>query len=76
MRCPASQLPADVQFVGDLRTMEVHDVTNEKPRCGLPETIDAGYAITFLPDTITNASDEGFSWCPYCIGAEADSPVV
>jgi hypothetical protein len=63
-------------LVGDLATMEVHDLTNEKPRCALASVFDAGRAVVFERDTAEQARDEGFDYCPFCVGAEPDEPAI
>jgi hypothetical protein len=68
--------PTTSRLVGDLRTMEIHDLGNEKPRCRLADTFEAGFAVTFRPDTTDQAHDEGFGDCPYCVGADLDYPAV
>lgn len=63
-------------LVGDLHTMEVHDMSNEKPRCRLDITFEDGPAVGFEPDSTKRAHDDGFNDCPYCIGSEPEEPLV
>lgn len=60
-------------LLGDLRTMELHDLSNEKPRCRLDLVLAEGYAVTFSPDSLRQAHTEGFTDCPYCLGRDNDS---
>lgn len=76
MFSPIYQRPATSRLVGDLRTMELHDVANEKPRCRLADTFDNGFAVMFRPDTTDQAHGEGFADCPYCVGTELNCPGV
>lgn len=59
------------RFVGnkDPDHMEVHDLDNEKTLCQIDEIIQAGHAITFSPDTLHQAHQQGYDNCAYCIGA-------
>jgi hypothetical protein len=63
-------------LVGDVHTMEFHDLRNEKPYCCLSRTFDDGFAVCFDPDTPHQARAEGFDECPFCIGRELDGPLV
>lgn len=59
------------RFVGNTSKLEVHDLDNEKTdanECQIDEIIEAGHAITFTPDTLTQAHAEGYDNCDKCIG--------
>jgi hypothetical protein len=58
------------RFVGnrDPEHREVHDLDNEKVVCQIDEIIKAGHAITFSPDTLRQANQQGYDNCAYCIG--------
>ena len=60
------------RFVGNSNTTEVHDLDNEKTgpnQCQIDEIIRAGHAVTFTPDTLSQAHSEGYDNCAHCIGA-------
>lgn len=48
--------------------IEVHDLHNEQKLCQINEIISAGHALTFSPDTLVQAHNEGYDNCAYCIG--------
>jgi hypothetical protein len=59
------------RYVGNTNTTEVHDLDNEKTagnECQIDEIIAAGHAVTFTPDTHTQAKSEGFDNCDHCLG--------
>ena len=64
-----SAIPDDAVVLGDIASMEIHDLGNLKPRCRLGEIVDAGNAVVLDPDTLTHARRAGFSGCPYCVGS-------
>ena len=58
------------RYVGDRRTMLVHDLDHEDPDvrgCGItgltPDSIEV-----FEPDTLKQAYRQGYEFCPSCIG--------
>ncbi len=59
------------RFVGNTNNKEVHDLDNEKTganECQIDEIIRAGHAVTFNPDTHTQARTSGYDNCAHCIG--------
>jgi hypothetical protein len=59
------------RYVGDLRTMEVHDTWNPDCEGCLPDAISAaGAAVGFEPDQLEQALMEGFRRCGWCFGSE------
>lgn len=59
------------RFVGNKNKKEVHDLDNEKTgpnECQIDEIIRAGNALTFAPDTLSEAHSQGYDNCAYCIG--------
>jgi len=59
------------RFVGNRNKKEVHDLDNEKTKpneCQIDEIIKAGHAVTFNPDTLTQAHAEKYDNCKHCIG--------
>jgi len=60
------------RFVGNKNKKEVHDLDNEKTgtnECQINEIIRAGHAVTFTPDTLSQAHSENYDNCAYCIGS-------
>lgn len=58
------------RYVGNTNTKEVHDLDNEKygaNECQIDEIIAAGHAVTFTPDTLSQAHSEGYDNCAHCI---------
>lgn len=66
--------PVTTELLGDLETMWVHDASNEKARCCLAEAVAQGNAVTFMPDTVAQAHDDGFDDCPHCLGPDPVPP--
>jgi hypothetical protein len=59
------------RFIGDLRTMEVHDTWHPGCEGCLPGTIVAdGAGVGFEPDELRQALMEGFECCSWCFGRE------
>ena len=59
------------RFVGNTEKKEVHDLDYEKTgknECQIDEIIRAQHARTFDPDTLDQATREGYDNCAYCIG--------
>lgn len=57
----------DERFVGDSRTMVVHDRLSEDCEdCLMDPLIQQGIAVSFEPDTETQAFEEGYDYCDYC----------
>lgn len=56
------------RFLGNVRTKEVHDLNNKTNQCQIEEIINAGNAVRFMPDTLTQACNEGYDNCHWCIG--------
>lgn len=57
------------RFVGNRNHMEVHDLDREKTACQIDEIIRSGHAVTFNPDTLARAHQQGYDNCAYCIGS-------
>lgn len=55
------------RYIGNKNTMEVHDLDNEQIACQIDD-IDPQYIVTFGPDSLETAHDEGFDNCVHCIG--------
>lgn len=60
------------QFIGNSDKTEGHDLDNEKTgqnQCQIDEINQAGHAITFTPDTLAQATSDGYDNCAYCLGS-------
>lgn len=60
--------PSGRNYLGNTNTKEIHDLRNERPQCQLDETIRAGHAVVFPPDTLAQAHAEGYDNGHFCIG--------
>lgn len=59
------------RFVGNKNKKEVHDLDNEKTgpnQCQIDEIIKAGHAVTFTPDSLSQAHSESYDNGAHCIG--------
>ncbi len=58
------------QYLGNSHhsNMEVHDLYREKPQCQIDEILRAGHGVRFIPDTLTEAHQNGYDNCAWCIG--------
>ncbi len=65
---PNYSRPHGKNYLGNRNTTEVHDLRLETTNCQIDEIIRAGNAVTFTPDTLTQARVEGYDNCFYCIG--------
>ena len=57
------------RFIGNKITKEVHDCYMERIAFCKIDEIKSDYVITFNPDTLEKANQEGYKNCSYCIGA-------
>ena len=60
----------DKQFLGNTSKKEVHNLDREDTvagGCQIDEIIRAGHAITFYPDTLTEAHRLGYDNCAKCL---------
>jgi len=84
MATSVSERPKYNQYLGNSnpKKMEVHDRSNETPRCQIDEIIANGHAVVFTPDTLDEARKEGYDKCAFCIGGSlrklqsAENPVI
>jgi hypothetical protein len=58
------------RYCGNIDTKEVHDIDFETSQCLIDVIIAAGHTITFIPDTLEQAHEEGYENCVYCIGGK------
>ncbi len=57
------------QYIGNNDTQIVHDLDNEQPRhCHITKIVATDHAVTFTPDTLEQAQQEGYTSCKYCLG--------
>ena len=57
------------RYIGDVRTMEVHDTWHPDCEGCLPGLIVAeGAGVGFEPDELSQALEEGFECCSWCFG--------
>jgi len=68
MTIPVDCRPVGKRYLGDLSTMQVHDLRNQKTACHIDETIRAGNAVVFASDGLPQTRVEGYRACTYCIG--------
>lgn len=69
MATPTHVRPTGKNYLGNTNKTEVHDLRLEKPTCQIDEIIRAGHAVTFTPDTLSQARAEGYDNCDKCLGA-------
>lgn len=60
----------DGRFVGDTKTMTVHDLDNEKNSCEI-DFIDPEHIKTFDRDRLKTAEELHFNHCTHCITPES-----
>ena len=56
------------QWLGDKRSMRVHDLDNIGEACDLDELLASEKFLTFGPDVLAEARNRGFHPCPVCQG--------
>lgn len=54
------------KYLGNVNTMEVHDLDSESTNCQIDEIIAAGHDRPY--DSISDAHDDGHDNCHYCVG--------
>ena len=67
MAYPISSRP-NRRYLGNVNTMETHDLKNETLSCQVDEIIAAGHAVVFYPDSRIQAESEGYESCAWCLG--------
>jgi len=68
MASPISYRPSTKSFLGNTNTREVHRLADETTNCQIGEIVKAGHAVTFNPDSLSQAHAEKFDNCAYCLG--------
>lgn len=57
---------ADVRWLGDKRTMVVHDLDRTRDTCRLDDLLTSGRFATFGPDSVIEARNRGYRQCRRC----------
>ena len=60
--------PSGRNYLDNTNSTEAHDLRNETANCQISEITRASHAVTFSPDTLTQAHAEGYDNGHYCIG--------
>lgn len=55
------------RYLGDKRTMVLHDLDGVGERCGLEELLASEQGATFGPDTVPEARNRGYRPCRHCL---------
>lgn len=57
---------AHVRWLGDKRTMVVHDLDGAVDGCGVDDVVASGRAASFGPDSAVEARNRGYRRCRRC----------
>lgn len=57
---------AHVRWLGDKRTMVVHDLDATVPGCGLDDLMRSEQFASFGPDLVAEAANRGYRPCRHC----------
>ena len=57
------------RYVGDKRTMLVHDLERESEECRIDDVVAAETMLLFAPDTLPEARNRGYRPCRHCRAA-------
>ena len=60
------------RWLGDKRSMAVHDLDNTGDDCALDELLASEQFATFGPDILPEARNRGYKPCRHCVLADAD----
>jgi hypothetical protein len=58
------------RWMGDKRTMRVHDLDNATDECGIEEILAAETYLAFGPDTLPEARNRCYHPCRHCHPAD------
>lgn len=58
------------RFMGDKRTMRVHDLDNATDQCAIDDIEAAESYLAFGPDTLPEARNRGYHACRHCHPAD------
>jgi hypothetical protein len=59
------------QWLGDKRSMTVHDLDATVDDCGIDELMESERFAAFGPDRLAEARNRGYHACRYCVRGEA-----
>lgn len=54
------------RWLGDKRSMVVHDLDATVDRCGLDDLLQSGQFLAIAPDTLTEARNRCYHPCRHC----------
>jgi hypothetical protein len=54
------------RWLGDKRSMVVHDLDAVADACGLDDLMDSEQFLAFAPDTLSEARNRGYRPCRHC----------
>lgn len=54
------------RWLGDKRTMIVHDLDDVTDACGIDDLLTSEQFLVFGPDTLAEARNRGYSPCRHC----------
>ena len=60
------------RWLGDKRTMIVHDLDNVTDACGIDDLLKSEQFLVFAPDTLAEARNRGYSPCRHCVPRHED----
>lgn len=55
------------QYVGDKRSLVVHDLDNPADGCAIDELMTSEQYLAIAPQTIAEARNRGFKPCRHCV---------
>lgn len=58
------------RWLGDKRTMVVHDLDAAAPACRIDDLVASGRFASFGPDSEAEARNRGYSPCRHCRGGD------
>lgn len=58
------------RYCGNIKTKEVHDLDYLNSKCKINHIVSSGLAVTFYPDTLSQAYTEGYRDCKFCLGED------
>ncbi|MBV8160640.1 MAG: hypothetical protein JO265_06920 [Acidimicrobiia bacterium] len=58
------------RWMGDKRTMRVHDLDHTTPECGIDDILAAETYLAFGPDTLPEARNRCYHPCRHCHRAD------
>ena len=56
-----------IQYCGNKKRKEVHDLDNENVNCQIDKIIHSGHLRAFNPDSLEQAHRERYDDCAFCI---------